>query len=332
MSVPYDEESGHPYDAPSHRSPEEHLARLLGRSINSFELPDETLEGIDRALAYDSSLHSAHHSAGLHRETYRHTWLLVDGSPLTLWELVHNTGRDGVTQHEVYVTADEVHLATGRLPMPPEAAPGFDLDVSVAAETFTAFTGPEAADPHELPELTDFADFTELTELSDISEFTGLTGITGLAGFGEFAEFAEFSPFAEFPEVLDSPAAHVQLPPVPPQRPAFGPADPDSSVDHARRLLRRAENPEVETRPGPGTARLLREACAHQITQAFGCRLSPGFSLYEHAFLLRDGCEVSLWEVEHTATPDGSHMCEVYLTQEAARAAIDRRVASRVRP
>ncbi|MER5944726.1 DUF6227 family protein [Streptomyces sp. NPDC001904] len=328
MSVPYDDESCHPYDAPSHRSPEEHLAGLLGRSINSFELPDETLEGIDCALAYDSSLHSAHHSAGLHRETYRHTWLLVDGSPLTLWELVHNTGRDGVTQHEVYVTADEVHLATGRLPMPPEAAPGFELDVSVTSETFTpfpgftaftAFTGPEAPEGHEPPEFTDF---TELPGFPAFPEFTA---------FAELTEFAEFTGFVEFSEAVGSPDALVQLPPIPPQRPTFGPADPDSSVDHARRLLRRAENPEVETRPGPGTARLLREACAHQITQAFGCRLSPGFSLYEHAFLLRDGCEISLWEVEHTVTPDGSHRCEVYPTQEAARAAIERRAAARVR-
>ncbi|MYW69262.1 hypothetical protein GTY65_35115 [Streptomyces sp. SID8379] len=268
MSVPYDYESGPTYDAPSHTSPEEQLALLLGRSINSFELPDETLEGIDCALAYDSSLHSAHHSAGLHRETYRHTWLLADGSALTLWELVHNTGRDGVTQHEVYVTADEVHLATGRLPLAPEAAPGFDLEVSLAPE--------------------------------------GRENVVG-------------------------PGVRVQFPPVPPRRRTFGPADPDSSVDHARRLLRRAENPEVETRPGPGTARLLREACAHQITQAFGRRISPGFALYEHAFLLGDGCEISLWEVEHTATPDGRHMCEVYPTQEAARAAIERRAATRVR-
>ncbi|MFJ4715058.1 DUF6227 family protein [Streptomyces sp. NPDC088785] len=311
MSVPYDDESCHPYDVPSPRSPEEQLTRLLGRSINSFELPDETLEGIDCALAYDSSLHSAHHSAGLHRETYRHTWLLVDGSPLTLWELVHNTGRDGLTQYEVYVTADEVHLATGRLPMPPEAAPGFALDVSVSAETFTAFpdADPEAPDAHEAAVLD------------------GFTHVTGSFPYAELPGFT-----AEFPGfTVDVPEAEVRLPPVPAPRPAFGPADPDSSVDHARRLLRRAENPEAETRPGPGTARLLREACAHQITQAFGCRLGPGFALYEHAFLLRDGCEVSLWEVEHTATPDGSHRCEVYLNQDAARAAIDRRAASRVR-
>ena len=39
--------------------------------------------------------------------------------------------------------------------------------------------------------------------------------------------------------------------------------------------------------------------------------------LYEHAFLPADGREVSLWEVEHTATPDGRHMCEVYETEDA---------------
>lgn len=260
MSVPYDYESGHdyesgrPYDTASHTSPEEHLIGLLGRALNSFELPDETLHRLDSALAHAGSLHSAHHSAGLHRETYRHTWLLADGSSLTLWELTHNTGRDRTPQHEVYVTEEELHLATARLPLPPESTPDFDLQVPIAP-----------------------------------------------------------------------------LQPAPSQRRTFGPADPDSSVDHARRLLRRAENPDAETRPGPGTARLLREACAHQITQAFGRRISQGFALYEHAFLLRDGCEISLWEVEHTATPDRRHMCEVYLTQDAARDAIERRAGARPR-
>lgn len=80
-------------------------------------------------------------------------------------------------------------------------------------------------------------------------------------------------------------------------------------------------------------AELLRRAFAHQITQAFGrpCRGRPEglcFSLYEHAFLLRDGRELSLWEVEHTATPDGRHMCEVYASEEDARAAMERRAAN----
>ena len=63
MSVPYETAAYEPPD--SHESPEEHLARLLGRALNSFELPDETIRRLDCALAHDGSLHSAHHSAGL---------------------------------------------------------------------------------------------------------------------------------------------------------------------------------------------------------------------------------------------------------------------------
>ncbi|MFD7457513.1 MULTISPECIES: DUF6227 family protein [unclassified Streptomyces] len=245
MSVPYETAAYEPPESPE--SPEEHLARLLGRALNSFELPDETVRRLDSALAHDSSLHSAHHSAGLHRETYRHTWLLADGSALTLWELVHNTARGRAVQHEVYVDEEELRAATTRLPLPTEA-PDFELPVL------------------------------------------------------------------------------VQLPPVRGPRHSYA---PDDSADHARRLLRRAENPD---RPGAETAALLATACAHQITQAFGrpCRAGRaglGFSLYEHAFLLRDGAEISLWEVEHTATPDGRHMCEVYTSEGAAREAMERRAA-----
>ncbi|WP_020137754.1 DUF6227 family protein [Streptomyces sp. 351MFTsu5.1] len=245
MSVPYETAAYEPPESPE--SPEEHLARLLGRALNSFELPDETIRRLDCALAYDSSLHSAHHSAGLHRETYRHTWLIDDGSALTLWELVHNTARDSLPQHEVYVDEEELRAATARLPLPAET-PDFELPVT------------------------------------------------------------------------------VQLEPVHPPRHTYV---PDDSPDHARRLLRRAENAD---RPGAETAALLSEAFAHQITQAFGrpCRAGRaglGFSLYEHAFLLRDGAEISLWEVEHTATPDGRHMCEVYVSEDAAREAMERRAA-----
>jgi hypothetical protein len=248
LSVPYETAAYEPPESPE--SPEEHLARLLGRALNSFELPDETIRRLDCALAHDSSLHSAHHSAGLHRETYRHTWLLADGSAVTLWELVHNTAPGSDPQHEVYVDEEELRTATARLPLPPDA-PDFELPVM------------------------------------------------------------------------------VQLSPIPEPRHAYV---PDDSADHARRLLRRAENPDV---PGADiTTLLLRDAFAHQITQAFGrpCRAGQGqaglcFSLYELAFLLRDGREISLWEVEHTATPDRRHMCEVYATEDAARDAMEQRAA-----
>jgi hypothetical protein len=245
LSVPYETAAYEPPESPE--SPEEHLERLLGRALNSFELPDETIRHLDCALAHDSSLHSAHHSAGLHRETYRHTWLLADGSALTLWELVHNALPGAAPEHEVYVDEEDLRTATARLPLPPDT-PDFELPVL------------------------------------------------------------------------------VQLSPVPEPRHMYV---PDDSADHARRLLRRAEN---HDKPDADTAELLTTAFAHQITQAFGrpCRagrIGLCFALYEHAFLLRDGREISLWEVEHTATPDGRHMCEVYGTEDAARDAMERRAA-----
>jgi len=245
LSVPYETTAYEPPESPE--SPEEHLARLLGRALNSFELPDDVIQRLDCALAHDSSLHSAHHSAGLHRETYRHTWLLADGSALTLWELVHNAAPGSAAQHEVYVDEEELRTATARLPLPPDA-PDFELPVTVV------------------------------------------------------------------------------LSPIPAPLHAYV---PDDSADHARRLLRRAENAD---RPDAETAALLSTAFAHQITQAFGRPGRAGraglcFALYEHAFLLRDGAEISLWEVEHTATPDGRHMCEVYVTEDAARDAMERRAA-----
>ncbi|MER7487346.1 DUF6227 family protein [Streptomyces sp. NPDC126497] len=245
MSVPYDAAAYEPSDSPE--SPEEYLARLLGRALNSFELPDEAVRRLDCALAYDGSLHSAHHSAGLHRETYRHTWLLADGSALTLWELVHNAAPGDEPQHEVYVDEEELRTATARLPLPPDA-PDFELPVT------------------------------------------------------------------------------VRLMPPPALRHRYVPED---SADHARRLLRRAENAD---RPGARTAALLATARAHRITQAFGRPSRAGrpglsFSLYEHAFLLGDGAEMSVWEVEHTVTPDGRHMCEVYASEDAARDAMERRAA-----
>ncbi|WP_033443843.1 DUF6227 family protein, partial [Saccharothrix sp. NRRL B-16314] len=85
-----------------HETTETHVERLLGRALNSFDLPDSTVERLGTALAHSSALHSSHHSATLRRSTYRHTYLLSDGSALSLWELTHNAGRDGAEQHELY--------------------------------------------------------------------------------------------------------------------------------------------------------------------------------------------------------------------------------------
>ena len=258
MNAPHD-----PYE-----TTETHAERLLGRALNSFELPDSTVEQLESALAHSSALHSSHHSSTLHRSTYRHTFLLADGTALSLWELVHNSGRGGIEHHELYADEAEASLAASRLPV------GFDGEWGV--ERFGVLSN----DPDDELE-------------NDLEALTSLLSR-----------------------------------PVPRQPRMYV---PDNSADHARRVLRRAENAD---RPGEETARRLRVAFAHHITQAFGrhCPVEgrdAGFTLYEHAFLLLDGSEMSLWEVEHTVTPDGRHMCEVYGDERAAREAMESRARVR---
>ncbi|MEU9099605.1 DUF6227 family protein [Streptomyces sp. NPDC048361] len=259
---------------PGDESAQEQLATLLGRALNSFDLPDELVERLDSAMAHTTSLHSSLHTSAagpdghrLSRETYRHCYLLLDGTTLTLWEVAHHDGREYA--HEVYAAEEEARIAAARL-----RRRHLPADAPTGAEQGYA-------------ELQDFADWE--------------------AGLGPDA-------FAEPRRVTP----HTGL---------LHPYAPDDSADHARRLLRRAEN---RDQPGHRTALRLRAAHAHWISQTFGshCRAAgrdAAFTLYEHAFLLLDGSELSLWEVEHTATPDGRHMCEVYGSEQAARTAMERR-------
>ncbi|MEU0952443.1 DUF6227 family protein [Streptomyces niveus] len=273
---------------------ETHLERLLGRALNSFDLPDAVIERLDSALAHASSMRSSHHSAGLHRETYRHTYLLADSTALTLWELVHNTGRDGAEQHELYTDEHEVRLAASRLRRPGGSG------------------GTDKAAVPPFDHLDPTADSDSLFE----SRFE--------PGLGGSLDPSFESDLAADLELLSGLLTA-------PQTPLPRVYHPDNSADHARRVLRRAENID---RPGEEIARPLRAAFAHQITQVFGRHghvegKDAGFTLYEHAFLLLDGTETSLWEVEHTATPDGRHMCEVYAAQSAAREAMELRARVR---
>jgi hypothetical protein len=94
----------------------------------------------------------------------------------------------------------------------------------------------------------------------------------------------------------------------------------DDSPDHARRLLRRARNPD---RPGAETLRLLADACGHAIVHVPRPRSCPPgrhlwCSLYEHAFLLPDGREVRLYELEHDLTESEGLVCEVYPDETVA--------------
>ncbi|MET9886287.1 DUF6227 family protein [Streptomyces sp. NPDC006430] len=252
---------------------EAHLERLLGRALNSYDLPDRLVERLGTALAHSSSLYTTHHSlaAGLWRETHRHTYLLSDGGSASLWELVYRLEGDRTIRHEVFVSKADTCLAVARLfgGAPGEAA----YDPVVESALAAAEEEPDA----------------------DAAALSALFGAS-------------------------TPAQRHREYTV------------EQSADHARRVLRRAENPD---RPGERTALLLRSAYAHQITQAFGTRPCTadgrvaGFSLYEHSFVLMDGSEISLWEVEHTATPDGRHMCEVYESEAVARGAMQLRARVR---
>jgi hypothetical protein len=119
--------------------------------------------------------------------------------------------------------------------------------------------------------------------------------------------------------------AHLTVP-LPPHR-AYPGRD---TSEHARRLLRRAVNPD---RPGEETLRLLAAARAYDIERLPEPRdrvTAPArwCSLYQHAFLLADDREVCLYELEHDATPDRRLVCEVYPDATAADRAARRLAAA----
>lgn len=103
------------------------------------------------------------------------------------------------------------------------------------------------------------------------------------------------------------------------------------SADHGRRLLRRAENAD---RPGEDVARLLETAQGHEILpvprpQVLAHEWQVWCTVYEHAFLLADGTEISLYEVEHDLSGTGALVCEVYLEEAFADRAVNRLVRDR---
>ncbi|MFI7278306.1 DUF6227 family protein [Streptomyces sp. NPDC049879] len=111
------------------------------------------------------------------------------------------------------------------------------------------------------------------------------------------------------------PADRVPGPRVHPERRAYPGRD---SSDHARRLLRRAVNPD---RPGEETLRLLAAARGYLIErmpEPGGRSAGRWCSVYAHAFLLADDSELCLYELEHDQTPDGRLVCEVYPDESAA--------------
>ncbi|ARZ69284.1 MULTISPECIES: DUF6227 family protein [Streptomyces] len=241
-------------------TPAEHVRELLDRAQNGFEIGEPLLARLRTALMHQAELRSYRQrndeSRPLRCNTYRHVFLLADGSSLLLYELEHDTGPEEEFRYELYAREDALDRAESRV--------------------------------HER--------------------------IGGGIGPGSETE--------ELPAWL---AEELLL--------AMGPTRPrreyvcDASPDHARRLLRRAEN---EDGPGEVVRELLQGALGHHIAlitkprrrgagrDATWCRF------YEHAFLLEGGGEVSLWELEHNMNTDGRLVCEVYLDEAEAEVAADR--------
>ncbi|MCL2730743.1 MAG: DUF6227 family protein [Actinomycetia bacterium] len=125
------------------------------------------------------------------------------------------------------------------------------------------------------------------------------------------------------------PPAAVPDPPEAPAHDLLRRAYPEGdSPEHAWRLLRRAANPGA---PGPEVLARLRGAIGHDISivtrrSAVVAGRPVSWALYEHAFLLLDGTELSLWEIDHTRTPSGNPVCEVYASRDAALDTVVRRI------
>lgn len=109
--------------------------------------------------------------------------------------------------------------------------------------------------------------------------------------------------------------------------------DQEGAADHAFRLLRRAANSDA---PATEAQAPLDGAIAYDIMyvtsrhsrigEGDGDARIAGWTLYEHTFLMADGSETSLWEVEHTMTPGGLPVCEVYADRLSACDAADVRL------
>ncbi|MEV4437834.1 DUF6227 family protein [Streptomyces sp. NPDC049577] len=241
-------------------TPAEQVQELLARAQNGFDIGEGVLERLGTALMHQCELRSYRQRndepRALRCNTYRHVFLLADGSSLLLYELEHDTGPEERFLYELYAREEALDEAERRV-----------------HERIGGGIGPGSED-EELP-----------------------------------AWLAE--------ELLL----------------AMGPARPrreyvsEESPDHARRLLRRAENTDG---PGEVVRELLQGALGHHIALITKPRRrGPGRDatwcrFYEHAFLLEGGGEVSLWELEHNMTTDGRLVCEVYLDEAEAEVAADR--------
>lgn len=242
-------------------TPAKHLDELLERALNPFEVPDDALAALRGSLLHRAELHGWRHRTSppprMRCCSYRHSFLLPDGSTAALWELCHESGEGAEStgvRYEVYCDESQLRTAEARLHGTDGAVP------------------PPAAEPAEPAQPR--------TELRQVRR----------EGYAR-----------------------------------------EGSTEHARRLLRRAENPDS---PGEELLDALSAARGHRIAHVPRPLHGPSAcqvwcSLYEHAFLLADGSEVLLYELEHNLSHTGHLVCEVYLEEAVADRAAHRRARER---
>lgn len=292
------------------QTPAEQLRDLMCRAQNPFDVPDAVLARLDTAVLSRVELHGWRHRKspppGLRCSSYRHLFLLADGDCLPLWELRYDSMDGDGTLYEVYDSpqalsrsARRVHRSSGDEDTP-GALPG---------------TLPGADDPHGADEPDGPLGMPGLSPGGEPFG-SGALGLPGLSGNSDPSGEPEGTGAARSPERLTA----TGLPYV--REYASG-----GSPEHARRLLRRAENDDLAR---DDVLRLLSTACGHEILhvprpRALAREWSVWCSVYEHAFLLADGREISLYELEHNLSATGRLVCEVFTGQEGAEHAVCQR-------
>ncbi|WP_328471994.1 DUF6227 family protein [Streptomyces sp. NBC_00448] len=283
--------------------PTEQLARLLARAENGAQAARHLAE-VHSALMHYCGLQSCRHAKGpprpIDRRTYRHSFLLPDGGVRLVWELEHNTGPGGELRYAVFTDRGELALA--------------EWEADTAFGRPPPWTGPDGgSDPAG-------ADLSGVGGIGGLADLDGEAGAGGAAGPGGLDDVDVLGGLAR--------SAPLPLPPSPEPHGCHRAYTEADSPEHARRLLRRASNANP---PGEEVHRRLHAAIAHTIgivtrrsTLVAGRTVT--WSLYEHAFLLLDGTELSLWEIDHTRTPNGSPVCEVYASRDAALDTAVRRI------
>jgi hypothetical protein len=282
--------------------PADRLADLLDRAENGEQAAPHLAE-VRSALMHYCGLQSCRHTKGpprrLNRRTFRHSFLLPDGGVRVVWELEHNTHPDGVVRHAVFADREDLALAE------------WDVDL--------AFGGPGGFPEPAPPAVAGVAPLPPRKADGDGRPAAPGENAAQAAGDGTGDGTGEADVDEVAGEAAGEAAGEGQC------RRAY---TEGHSAEHAWRLLRRAANANA---PGLDVRARLRAAIAHDIaivtrrSALVGGRL-VSWSLYEHAFLLLDGSELSLWEIDHTRTPSGAPVCEVYTSQDAALDTAVRRI------